>query len=418
MVVAYPICRTPSCLFISLQQFLMVHTGVHTVTRTLHRLTDTAARSTQLKAGRLSDGGGLYLNVKDTGAKSWIFLFTSGGKRRAIGLGPYPDVSLAAARKKASELRKVRADGGDPKSALSTRLDPTFADCVDEYLKSIESQWRNDKHRAQWRMTLGPSYCNAILHKKVGAIGTEDVLQVLTPIWNTKAETASRLRGRIERVLDFARARGWRTGENPAMWRGHLKSILPARQKLARGHHAALPYVELPAFIAELRARASMAARALEFLILTAARSGEVLGARWDELDLDKAVWTIPAVRMKAGRAHRVPLSSPSIAILEALATERTSNFVFPGQKDGKPLSAMSMEMQLRRMNRDDITVHGFRSCFRDWAGEETLHAREIAEAALAHVVGDATERAYRRSDALEKRRQLMEDWAAFIGRF
>lgn len=383
--------------------------------RTLHRLSDTLARSSQLKAGRHADGGGLYLNVKETGARSWLFLFTSDGSRKAIGLGPYPDVTLAKARKKADELRKARADGLDPRTVAAPKFEPTFDDCVDQYLQSMEGQWKNEKHRAQWRMTLGPAYCGPLLQKNVGTISTDDVLKVLTPIWSSKAETAARLRGRIERVLDFARARGWRTGENPAVWRGHLKSILPARQKLTRGHHAALPYTDVPHFVVDLRARSSMAARALEFLILTAARSGEVLGARWDEIDLEKSIWTIPAARMKAGRTHRVPLSTTAMALLQDLLGELSSDYVFPGHKDGKPLSAMSMEMQLRRMNRHDITVHGFRSSFRDWAGEETNFAREVAEAALAHVVGDATERAYRRSDALEKRRILMEEWDCFV---
>lgn len=340
-----------------------------------------------------------------------MFRFTIDGARKALGLGPYPAVSLAKARKQAEEFRTVLANGNDPRALREPKEEQTFKDCVDRFLSSMEEQWRNEKHRAQWRMTLGEAYCKPLLNKKVASITTEDVLKVLSPIWTTKAETASRLRGRIERVLDFARARGW-PGENPAMWRGHLKSILPVRQKLTRGHHAALPYADVPAFVAELQTREAMAARALEFLILTAARSGEVLGAQWDEFDLEKAIWTIPPVRMKAGRLHRVPLSNKALALIQRLNEARTSAYVFPGHKEGKPLSGMAMEMQLRRMNRTDITVHGFRSSFRDWAGEETDVPREIAEAALAHVVGDATERAYRRSDALERRRGLMEIWA------
>lgn len=383
--------------------------------RTLHRLSDTLARSPQLKPGRHADGGGLYLNVKDAGTKSWLFLFTLDGGRKALGLGAYPTVGLAAARKKAEELRKALAEGKDPRQQQHPVEEPTFKDCVDRFLSSMEDQWRNEKHRAQWRMTLGEAYCKAILNKKVAAISTEDVLKVLTPVWTTKPETASRLRGRIERVLDFARVRGWRSGENPALWRGHLQSILPVRQKLTRGHHAALPYTEVPAFLQELRSKEAMAARALEFLILTAARSGEVLGARWEEFDLEKGIWTIPATRMKAGRLHRVPLSPVALELVQRQLTTRVSDFVFPGHKKDKPLSSMALEMQLRRMKRSDITVHGFRSSFRDWAGEETDIPREIAEAALAHVVGDATERAYRRSDALERRRGLMEMWSAYL---
>lgn len=283
------------------------------MSRTLHRLTDSFARSPQLTSGRHGDGGGLYLNVKEGGSKSWIFLFKRDGARKALGLGSYPAIGLAAARKKADELRTKIALGADPRTIAKDKSEPTFSDCVDRFLESMEGQWRNEKHRAQWRMTLGNSYCSVLLPKKVSSIGTEDVLKVLTPIWTTKAETGSRIRGRIERVLDYAKVRGWRSGENPALWRGHLKSILPARRTLTRGHHAAMPYGEVPAFVELLRSREAMAARALEFLILTTARSGEVLGAQWDEINLETAVWTVPATRMKAGREHRVPLSGTAV---------------------------------------------------------------------------------------------------------
>jgi integrase len=248
----------------------------------------------------------------------------------------------------------------------------------------------------------------------VDEVATEAVLDVLRPVWQRAPETASRLRGRIEAVLDFAKARGWRAGENPAVWRGHLALILPKRQKLTRGHHAAMAFDAVPEFIAALRERDAMAALALEFLILTAARSGEVLGARWAEIDLEAKVWTIPASRMKAAREHRVPLSSRALAILAQLVETKTGEFVFFGQRHGKPLSPMSLEKTMRRLKVVGATVHGFRSAFRDWAGETTSFPREIAEAALAHVAGDSTERAYRRGDALEKRRELMEAWAAF----
>jgi integrase len=278
----------------------------------------------------------------------------------------------------------------------------------------MEGQWRNEKHRAQWRMTL-EAYCAPLANESVSAITTEHVLACLSPIWKTKAETAARLRGRIERVLDYARARGWRAGENPARWRGHLKSILPARQKLARGHHAAMPYQRVPTFVASLPDRQAVASRALEFLILTASRSGEVLGAQWGEIDLDESLWTIPAARMKAGKEHRVPLPTKAVAILRPLHEGRISDFAFPGQKAGRPLSNMALVMLMRRMGVDQYTVHGFRSSFRDWAGDATQFPRELAEQALAHRVGNETERAYRRSDALDRRRQLMEAWSDFV---
>jgi integrase len=363
------------------------------------------------KAGMLGDGGGLYLNVKPSGAKSWAFIWKQNGKRNEMGLGAYPAVKLAKARTLATEYRQAVAEGRNPIDERKKDAVPTFSDCADLFLASMEGQWRNDKHRAQWRMTL-ERYAFPLRAKSVADISTDDVLKVLTPIWQTKAETASRLRGRVERVLDYAKARGWRNGENPALWRGHLKNILPARQKLTRGHHAAMPYKDVPAFIEQLSGKDAMAARGLEFLVLTAARSGEVLGATWQEMDLKNAVWTIPAKRMKAGKEHRVPLSPRALAIVKALHETRISDFVFPGQKKDRPLSGMSFEMLMRRMKTDAFTVHGFRSAFRDWVGDETQFPRDIAEQALAHRIGDATERAYRRGDALEKRRKLMTAWA------
>ncbi|MBK8456442.1 MAG: integrase arm-type DNA-binding domain-containing protein [Phyllobacteriaceae bacterium] len=379
----------------------------------LHKLTDRKVKAVS-KPGRISDGGGLYLRVRNVDAKSWAFLYRRGDKWNEIGLGAYADVSLARAREVAGSMRALLAEGRDPKAERDRENEPNFAECVDRFLASMEAGWRNDKHRAQWRMTLGEAYCAAIRPKKVSAISTEDVLNVLTPIWQAKPETASRLRGRIERVLDFAKARGWRMGENAAVWRGHLRNVLPARQKLTRGHHAAMPYGEIPTFIERLRKAEALAARALEFGILTAARSGEVYGARWSEFDLETGVWTVPAERMKAGRPHRVPLSGAALAIVKALHETRISDFVYPGQKAGRSLSSSAMEMLLRRMKADQFTVHGFRSAFRDWAGDETSFPREVAEAALAHSVGDATEAAYRRSDALVKRRALMEAWAGY----
>ena len=381
--------------------------------RNLHKLKDVAARSDRLKPGRHSDGGGLYLNVSPSGAKSWLFMWGRDGKRREMGLGGYPAVTLVAARKKAEDCRKLVADGGDPIAAKNREAVPSFGDCADKLLASMEGAWRNEKHRAQWKMTL-EVYCKPIRAKRVSEIKTDDVLSVLKPIWQSKPETASRLRGRIERVLDFAKARGWRHGDNPALWRGHLRSLLPARQKLTRGHHAAMPYRDVPDFVGKLRAAEAMAARALEFLILTAGRSGEIQNAKWSEIDLDAALWTIPASRMKAGKVHRVPLSDKAMKLLKRLSEAKVSEFVFPGQRSKRPLSSSAMDMLMRRMKADQFTVHGFRSAFRDWAGDETQFARDIAEAALAHRVGDETERAYRRSDALDKRRKLMDAWAIY----
>ena len=277
----------------------------------------------------------------------------------------------------------------------------------------IETGFRNAKHRSQWRNTLA-TYTTPIWNKRLAEIETDDVLACLKPIWQAKAETASRVRGRIERVLDAAAARGLRSRDNPARWRGHLANLLPKRQKLARGHHAAMPFVDVPVFVERLREVEGVSARALEFTILTAARSGEVLGARWSKIDLDAKVWTVSAGRMKAAREHRVPLSERAVEILSALAAVKIGDYVFPGAKRGSPLSVMALTMVMRRMGMEAFTVHGFRSAFRDWAGERTNFPREVAEAALAHVVGDETERAYRRGDALEKRRALMEAWAIF----
>lgn len=380
--------------------------------RATNKLTDTECKAA-IKPGMLGDGGGLYLNVKPSGAKSWAFIWKQNGKRNEMGLGAYPTVKLAKARALAVECRQAVAEGRNPIAERKKDAVPSFGDCADMFLTSMEGQWRNEKHRAQWRMTL-EQYASPLRAKSVSDISTDDVLNVLTPIWQSKAETASRLRGRIERVLDYAKARGWRTGENPALWRGHLKNILPARQKLTRGHHAAMPYRDVPAFMEQLPGKAAMAARGLEFLILTAARSGEVLGSTWSEMDLENAVWTIPAKRMKAGKEHRVPLSLRALSIVRELHETRISDYVFPGQRPNRPLSGMAFEMLMRRMKADDFTVHGFRSAFRDWAGDETQFSRDVAEEALAHRVGDATERAYRRADALEKRRQLMDEWQRY----
>lgn len=381
--------------------------------RPRYKLADKFIRSANLKSGRYSDGGGLYLKVTPTGTRFWVFMWSRDDRRREMGFGAYPSIGLATAREFAEGFRKQVAMGLDPLAEKRKGSEPTFGECADQFLASIESSWRNDKHAAQWKMTL-KEYCKPIRSKRVSTIDTEDVLRILTPMWSKKPETASRLRGRIERVLDFAKVKGWRTGENPALWRGHLKNALPVRSKLTRGHHAAMHYDDVPALVVRLRAAEAMAARALEFLILTAARSGEVLGAQWDEFDLEEGVWTVPAARMKAGSEHRVPLSSRALEIVKALAETQLSEYVFPGQKPKRPLSSMSMEMLLRRM-KVAFTPHGFRSSFRDWVGDRTTFPREIAEAALAHKVGDEVEQAYRRSDALAKRKKLMKAWCEYV---
>lgn len=382
------------------------------MTRALHKLTDAKAKG-KLASGRHSDGGGLYLNVGPTGGKSWLFMWVREGKRREMGLGAYPTVSLSKARAAAADCRQAAAEGRDPIAERNREAEPTFGEAGEKFILQMESSWRNAKHRAQWRATL-QQYCGPIWGERVSLVGTEQVLSVLTPIWTKKPETASRVRGRIERVLDFARVKGWRTGTNPALWRGHLMGALPKRVKLTRGHHRALPYSALPGLFGRIRDSQSMAARALELTILAVTRTGETLGARWPEFDLDAAVWVIPAGRMKAGKEHRVPLPSQALDLLRGLRAASVGEFVFPGEKPNRPLSSMAMLMLLRRM-KVDATVHGFRSSFRDWAGDETSFPRDLAEVALAHKVGDDTEAAYRRSDALARRRKLMQAWADYL---
>jgi integrase len=377
---------------------------------------------TVTEPGRYSDGNGLYLVVRDGGSRQWFLFYRYGGKRRELGLGRAGKggASLAEARKLADEQRALVRQGKNPKDerkAEKVSVAPTFGAFADEYIASHAPKFRNAKHLAQWKMTLGDTYCKAIRSKTIDKIETSDVLAVLQPIWNNVPETAARLRGRLENILDAAKARGYRDGSNPATWRGHLKTILPARQRLTRGHHAALPYDQVPAFIAALQSRKSLAAVALEFCILTATRSGEVLGARWEEIDLDKKVWTVPAIRMKAGHAHRVPLSPRALELLAALPRLEGNPHVFPGNGSAKPLSGMAMTMQLRRMDRGDITVHGFRSSFRDWASEQTSFTHETCEHALAHRISDKAEAAYRRGDQFEKRRLLMEAWAGYVSK-
>jgi len=369
-----------------------------------------------------ADGGGLYLQVSRSGTKSWIFRFALSGREREMGLGPLHTVSLSEARDLALEARKLKLRGLDPIDARSAersaqRLEDakavTFKQAAAAYIKANQAAWKNAKHAAQWEATLA-TYAEPIFGDfAVAAIDTTLVLKAIEPIWTAKPETASRLRGRIETILDWATVRGFRHGDNPARWRGHLDKLLPSKNKIRTvTHHAALPYKELPAFMKILADQAGVGARALEFTILTAARTSEVIGARWQELDVVSATWTVPKERMKAGREHRVPLSASALKILEAMAEIRTSDYVFPGGKKDRPLSNMALLAALKRMKRSDLTAHGFRSTFRDWAAETTDYPGEVVEMALAHTVANKVEAAYRRGDLLEKRKGLMSDWS------
>lgn len=383
----------------------------------MNRLTAAQVRGAT-NPGRLADGGNLYLVTDNGGAKRWSFLFRWQGRLREMGMGGVGGVSLAQARQRAGEARAALAEGRNPiddrrAAKAAERTIPTFSEVADAYIAAHSPAWRSRKHRDQWSTTLR-DYAQPIRDMLIDAIRTEDVLACLKPVWQAKPETASRVRGRIEAVLDAAKAAGHRAGENPARWRGHLDHLLPNRQRLTRGHHAAMPYAEVPAFMARLAAAEGGAALALRFLVLTAARSGEALGATWAEMDLDEAVWTVPASRMKAGAEHRVALSRAAKDVVKtAQKLVGGGGYVFTGQRAGRPLSGTSLVTAMRRFAHGGATVHGFRASFKTWAGETTAFPRELAEAALAHTIGDATERAYARGDLLARRRELMEAWAA-----
>ena len=393
--------------------------------RATGRLTALKVERLKSRPGMHADGGGLYLQIKNGGA-SWVLRYTLNGEPHWMGLGPLALYGLAEARAKALDARRLRHEGIDPIKAreqarqrmhLDAAKAITFKDAAEAYIKSHRAGWRNGKHAAQWEVTLATYAGPVIGPLPVQAIDTALVLKVLEPIWTAKTETASRLRQRIERVLDWATARGYRQGENPARWRGHLENLLPKRSRVQPvEHHRALPYDEIGEFMAALRAQEGVDARALEFTILTAARSGETLGAMWGEIDLAEKVWVVPADRIKAGKEHRVPLSAKAVAILEAMKPGGAAEFVFPGSKPGRPLGNMALPTVLERMGRKELTVHGFRSTFRDWAAERTSYPREAAEMALAHAVGDKVEAAYRRGDLFEKRRRLMDAWATYCG--
>lgn len=379
------------------------------------------------KPGMYSVGGvaGLYFRVTPAGTCNWILRANINGKRCDMGLGGFPDVGLADARKRAKEEREKIDNGVDRIAERRTvRSDKaaervaalTFEQCAHKYIDAKSPEWKNAKHLGQWRTTL-EMYAFPVLGKVlVRDVAQPQVLQVLEPIWHTKTETAKRLRGRIENILDWAAARGFRAkSDNPARWRGHLDMLLAAPKKIAKPvHHPALPYTEVGEFMVELSAREGISALALRFCIFTAVRSGEVRGCTWDEIDLRSKLWVIPAKRMKAGREHRVPLSTDAIAILKTMKEISSTGLVFPSAREDRPLSDMSLTAVLRRMGRADITVHGFRSTFRDWAAETTAYPREMAEMALAHTISDATEAAYRRGDMLQKRFRMMEDWARY----
>lgn len=376
------------------------------------------------RPGYHPDGGGLYLQCSESRTKSWIFRYTLNGRPREMGMGSVDAVSLAEARKRAGIYRGLLHDRIDPISArdaervqriAASKKSITFRECATKYVEAHQPDWKNSKHADQWTSTL-ETYCGPVIGAlPVCDVDTGLVLQVLEPIWTKKPETASRLRARIESVLDWATFRNYRKGDNPARWKGHLKHELPALKKKQRvKHHPALPYSEIGAFMSRLRAQEGTAARALEFTILTAGRTAEVIGAHPGEIDFSKAVWTVPSDRMKSGREHRVPLCPRAIEIAKS---QPEGAWLFPGMKDGRPLSNMAMLALLERMERTDLTVHGFRSTFRDWTAEQTSYPREVCEMALAHAIGDATEAAYRRGDLFEKRRRLMLEWSKFCDR-
>lgn len=393
------------------------------MTRVAQRLTARTVAATNA-AGVYGDGNGLYLRVAPGGSKSWLYRFQLNGRRRDLGLGPAALIGLAQARELAMAARKQVLEGIDPidrrraerlAMAAAAAKAVTFEAAAGRYMAAHGGTWKNAKHAAQWQSTLQTYAFPVLGDLDVRAIDVGLVLKVLEPIWHDKPETASRVRGRIEAVLDWATARKLREGDNPARWRGLLEALLPARSRVRRVQHfAALPYGEMPAFWSELALRDGMAAMALRVVILTAARSGEVRGMVWSELDLEAGVWTVPAARMKAGREHRVPLPAPALELLQSLAQARMGDLVFPGARGGA-LSDMSLTAVLRRMCRNDLTVHGFRSTFRDWSAEQTAFDRETCEAALAHVVGNKVEAAYRRGDQFDKRRRLMAAWGAFV---
>ena len=376
--------------------------------------------------GKYEDGGGLRLVVSTTGAKKWVLRFTIDGRRREMGLGSFPDVGLAEARERAARYRKQVKEGIDPIEARQTERGktPTFTTCAARYIRAHRHGWKSAKHARQWVSTLKTYAQPVIGKKKVDAIVTEDILKILSPIWTTKTETAKRVQSRIENILDYAAAHKYRDPMNPARWRGHLDKLLPKPTRVKKvTHHPAMPYTEVPAFMAELADKGSVSSLALRFLILTATRTSEVLQAQWNEIDLEAAVWTVPAERMKAQREHRVPLPDAALNILEALPRVEGNPYLFPGTRHGRPLSNMALLKLMRTMGygvngeRGDYVPHGFRSSFRDWSGEVSNFPRDVAEMALAHVIENKVEAAYRRGDLFAKRRRMMQAWADYLSK-
>lgn len=388
----------------------------------IHKL--TPRKVSTAGPGKYEDGGGLRLVVSDAGAKKWVLRFTIDGRRREMGLGSYPDVGLAEAREKATEYRKQAKAGVDPIEARQIEPEeiPTFTSCAARYIQAHRRGWKNTKHARQWVSTLKSYARPEIGTKRVDTIATEEILKILSPIWTNKTETAKRVQGRIENILDYAAAHKYRDPLNPARWRGHLDKLLPKPSRVKKvNHHPAMPYSEVPAFMTELSGKSSISAHALRFLILTATRTSEVLRAQWNEIDLEAAVWAVPAERMKARREHRVPLSKAAIAILDALPRIQGNPYLFPGTRHVQPLSSMALLQLMRGMGygvegkRGNYVPHGFRSSFRDWSGEVSSFPRDVAEMALAHVIENKVEAAYRRGDLFTKRSKMMQEWAAFI---
>jgi integrase len=381
----------------------------------------------RLGDGWHADGGNLYLFVRGT-SRTWVFRYTApNGRRRNMGLGSLDAISLARARELAKQYRATTKDKQTPCDPIAIAQEEkskrqetvakkiSFRQCAEAYIKANRAGWKNAKHVQQWENTLEKYAYPTLGELAVSAIDTSLVTKCLVDIWTEKTETATRVRGRIESVLDWAKVSGFRQGENPARWRGHLDKVFPAATKVAKvKHHPALPFTEIGSFMTKLRAREGLGARALELTILTAARSGEVRGARWSEINLDEKIWVIPAERMKAGKEHRIPLAAPAVALLKELTLSEDEDLVFLSAKPGKPISDMTLGAVLKRMDCTAITTHGFRSTFRDWCSEKTTYPNEVVEMALAHTIKNSTEAAYRRGDMLEKRRALMNDWAKY----
>jgi integrase len=379
---------------------------------------------TEAKRGFHADGGGLYLQVSKYGTRSWVFRFTQKKRSREMGLGPLHTVSLAEAREEALKCRRLLREGMDPieqrklirgQAQADAVKVMTFRQCAEKFISVHSAGWKNVKHASQWTNTLTTYAYPVFGELPVQEIDLGLVMKVIEPIWFTKTETAGRVRARIEAILHWATVRKYREGENPARWKGHLDTLLPARSKVQKvKHHAALPYDDIGQFCENLRQQKGVSARGLEFLILTAARTGEVIKATWSEIDFDKAVWIIPAERMKADKEHRVPLSPAALNVLAGLKETALNDFVLPGMRSNTSLSNMAFLQLLKRMGRAGLTAHGFRSTFRDWAAERTAYPQEVAEMALAHAVSDKVEAAYRRGDLFDKRRKIMDDWAGF----